>query len=245
MSDMLQLDQVGKRFGGVVALEGISASIQRGELVGLIGPNGAGKTTFFNLITGFQPATSGTIVLAGRLITHLPAHAIANLGVARTFQTSRIFPELTVIENVRIGAGRYAPFWRSMVRTGTVDRQREAEALALVGLEGLAHQRAGALPHGYRRLLEAARLFVRRPELVLLDEPAAGLNDQETVYLTALIRRLRQEGCTVILVEHNLDFVMSLAERLLVLNYGELIFDGTPHAATRDQRVLDAYLGLD
>jgi len=240
-----------KAFLGLVALSQVSFAV-RDTIYGVIGPNGAGKTTLFNLITRVLDPTDGDIFFDGAPITHLPAYAIARLGIARTFQNVRLFAHQSVIENVVIGrtatprpascadcAQRVTPAPRKTARRDAM------QCLDFVGLAAQADQPAGTLPFGRRRLLELARALAMVPRLLLLDEPAAGLNDRETEELAGLIRRLPEQGITVVLVEHNMDLMMSVAERILVLNSGQVLAEGKPNEIRAERKVIDAYLGVE
>jgi branched-chain amino acid transport system ATP-binding protein len=249
---ILEVRNATKAFLGLVALSRVSFCV-RGNIYGVIGPNGAGKTTLFNLITRVLDPTEGEISFGGMPITDLPTHAIARLGIARTFQNVRLFAHQSVIENVVIGTYRNtrAGFLRGLfparsARTEQETARREAmSCLDFVGLTAEAIQPAGILPFGHQRLLELARALAMRPRLLLLDEPAAGLNDRETEDLAGLIRRLPEQGITVVLVEHNMDLMMSVAERILVLNYGQVLAEGTPDEIRAERAVIDAYLGVE
>ena len=248
---VLELRGVSKIFGGLSALSDISFKVQAGEVVGLIGPNGAGKTTLFNVITGCLPLSGGDILYRGRSIRGQSPHKIAANGITRTFQVTSLFPELTTAENVRIGTHLWAchnPF-PALLRTAKF-RQAEAgvesavnERLALVGLTEQRDVLASALSYGDQRRLEVAIALATGASLVLLDEPAAGLNAEETNQLRALVRNLKQAGYTIIVIEHDMRLVMSMCERIVVLNYGCNIFSGTPEGAAADPGVIEAYLG--
>jgi branched-chain amino acid transport system ATP-binding protein len=244
---VLQIDCVSKRFGSLVAVRDVSLTVAKGELRAIIGPNGAGKTTFFNLISGFFPPTSGTITFDGRDITAMAAHERVTLGMARTFQITEIFPELTVFENVRIGAEvaggyRLRP-WISRAEKATI-RDRVMETLKLAGLEGKADRLVGELAHGDQRAAEIATALALKPHLLLLDEPTAGMGDQETYEITQLIQRLhRDNNFTIVLIEHDMRVVFHLADRITVLDQGQLLAQGTPQEIAANDAVQAAYLG--
>lgn len=246
---LLQVDGVTRRFGGLVAVDQVSLELKAGELLGVIGPNGAGKSTLFNLLTGVLPPTAGQIRFAGHAIAGASARHIAGMGVARTFQHVRLRSEMTVLENVALGAyqrGR-AGMLRSMLR---LDRDEEARCLfeaqrqlERVGLSDSADLTAGSLPLGKQRTLEVARALAGDPVLLLLDEPAAGLRYQEKQALAQLLRQLREDGVSMLLVEHDMEFVMNLVDRLIVLQYGQRIAAGTAPEVQANPRVIEAYLG--
>jgi ABC-type branched-subunit amino acid transport system ATPase component len=234
---------LGRRFGGLAALTDVGFRVAPGEIVGLIGPNGAGKTTLFNVISGLVPPTTGSLRLGGRDITGLPAHRIARLGIGRTFQSPRLFPHLTAMQNVMLGA-LFRPRAAASRRTAAGDA---AEALRALEFVDLAH-RAGALaagePTGRRKLVELAMALAARPRVLLLDEPMAGLTPGEVGVAMRLIRRIRDErGAAVFWVEHVMEAIMGVADRVVVLHHGETIAEGPPAAVAADPRVLDAYLG--
>jgi branched-chain amino acid transport system ATP-binding protein len=245
--NVLEIKDVNKRFGNLVAVADVSLTVPKGELRAVIGPNGAGKTTFFNLISGFFPPTSGTIKFDGRDITALATHERVTLGMARTFQVTEIFPELSVFENVRIGAEvacgyRLRP-WISRNEKIQITRQVE-EMLAMTGLEGKAARPVGELAHGDQRAAEIAMALALRPHLLLLDEPTAGMGDQETYDISRLIRRLhRDHKFTIVLIEHDMRVVFHLADRISVLDQGNILAEGTPQEISANEIVQAAYLG--
>jgi branched-chain amino acid transport system ATP-binding protein/branched-chain amino acid transport system permease protein len=250
-SPMLEVLNVGKSFAGLVALNNISFAVETGSIHGVIGPNGAGKTTLFNVVTSVFPPSSGEVRFKGARISGIPAHRVARLGVARTFQNVRLFGDQTVLENVVIGAYRYthaglvtgALRLPSAVAEEVSIRSEAMEYLRFVGLAADAHRKAEILPFGQQRLLEFARALALRPKLLLLDEPAAGLNDSETEQLAKLISLLPGRGITVLLIEHNMGLIMSVADRIVVLNYGTKIAEGDPDEIQDNQEVVSAYLG--
>lgn len=249
---LLEVKNVTKRFGGLAAVSGISMEIDQGELVGLIGPNGAGKTTVFNLLTGVYVPTEGTIHFGGHLMNRRKPYQIVRAGMARTFQNIRLFRQLTARDNVRVAAqlhGRCGLI-SSLCRTPRSlanDRQigqMADELLEVMNLREVAHARAGDLAYGLQRRLEIARALATRPRLLLLDEPAAGMNPQEKVELMDLIRKIRTDfALTVLLIEHDMKLVMGICERIYVLDYGQIIAEGTPDRIRKDPRVIKAYLG--
>lgn len=243
---------LSKRFGGLQAVDDVSLEIRTGEIVGLIGPNGAGKTTVFNLITGLEKADRGELYFRREFITGLPAHRIARRGLARTFQNIRLLRHLSVLDNVKIAYHNHirynlveAALRLPKFRRVEAEIERKArEFLELLGLAELADEPAGGLPYGQRRRLEIARALATEAELLLLDEPAAGLNPAETCELSGLIRRLRDEfGVTILLIEHDMKLVMSLCDRVVVLNFGKVIASGPPAEVRRNPEVIAAYLG--
>ena len=250
LGPLLVVDAVSRRFGGVTAVDDVSFAVQAGELVGIIGPNGAGKTTLFNLISGFVPPSTGRITFAGHRTDGLPVHRIARLGLSRTFQNLRVFPTLSVFDNVSAGAiGAVGfPAWRALVPgVGRTRAQAIAErtwdALRRVNLGDHAQDPAGSLSYGQRKYLEIARALATRPRLLILDEPAAGLNEAETDSLARFIMELNGSGITVLLVEHDMGLVMGICRRVIVLAAGAKIADETPAGVRVDPAVQAAYLG--
>ncbi len=244
---LLQVNGVSKRFGSLAAIEDVSLSIEPGELRAIIGPNGAGKTTFFNLISGLFPPTSGSILFDGRDVTGLPPEERVRRGMARTFQITEIFPELSVGDNVRvaveIASGHRLSPWLSRAARRNVEARVET-LLALGGLADKWRVRVGALSHGDQRAVEIMMALALRPRLLLLDEPTAGMGDQETYDIARLIRRLhRQEGQTIMLIEHDMRVVFNLADRIMVLAEGRPLAEGAPKEIAESEKVQAAYLG--
>lgn len=248
---LLEVSGLTMQFGGLRAVDSVDFHVVEGEIMALIGPNGAGKTTVFNMLTGIYRATAGTISFAGRSLNNLRAFEVTRLGIARTFQNIRLFGEMQVWENVVVGA-------HTQLRSGLLSsvlklpmtrreeravRDRAYELLAFVGLEGMETQRARNLPYGAQRRLEIARALAANPRLLLLDEPAAGMNAQETENLLALIRKLKESDMTVLLIEHDMRLVMGISERIVVLDHGKKISEGTPPEVRADEAVIRAYLG--
>ncbi|MFH0373362.1 ABC transporter ATP-binding protein [Streptococcus sp. A22] len=249
---LLEIRNLTKHFGGLTAVGDVTMELNEGELVGLIGPNGAGKTTLFNLLTGVYEPSEGTVTLGGHLLNGKAPYKIASLGLSRTFQNIRLFKDMTVLENVLVGfANHHKPhLLASFLRLpkyyqSEADLKAKAmELLAIFDLDKDADSLAKNLPYGQQRRLEIVRALATEPKILFLDEPAAGMNPQETAELTELIRRIQKEfGITIILIEHDMSLVMKVTERIYVLEYGRLIAHGTPEEIRTNKRVIEAYLG--
>lgn len=249
---VLSCENVGISFGGLKAVHNFNLTIDEGELIGLIGPNGAGKTTVFNLITGVYTPTEGQIKLAGIPINGQKPHQIVKQGIARTFQNIRLFDHLTVLENLKVaqnkdmnysifsGMFRLGRYWKEEAE----ETDKAIEILDIFDMAKFAYHRAASLPYGAQRKLEIARAMATKPKLLLLDEPAAGMNPTETDELMDTIMNIRNEfGITTLLIEHDMRLVLGICERLTVLNYGEILAEGNPHTIINDAKVIEAYLG--
>ena len=253
MSALLELRDVGISFGGLRAVDELSFAVEQGTIVGLIGPNGAGKTTVFNMITGVYRPSDGEILWQGEKITGAAPHRVAALGVRRTFQTIRLFPEMSVFENVRAGCHLRARqhWWQGLLAMPAQKREEAAlaerthDVLRRLDLGQVADEPATSLPYGMQRRVELARTLVGEPKLVILDEPAAGLNDAESTALNETIFAIRESGVTVLLVEHDMNVVMNVTDHIVVINFGRMIAQGNTEAIRNNPAVIEAYLGSE
>jgi ABC-type branched-subunit amino acid transport system ATPase component len=253
MSAILEVRSLSMNFGGLAALKQVDFAVGDGEIVGLIGPNGAGKTTMFNCLSGFLPPTEGEILFRGATVTHLPPHEITALGMTRTFQTSRVFKRMTVLEHMLVGAHLHqrAGFWAGVFRPGWVAREEgEARAHGLKTLEFFGEDLlpflddyADTLSYANKRRLEIARALVAEPKLLLLDEPTAGMNPHESAAVVQLMRTIQKAGVTVLLIEHDMKVIMGVSDRIVVLDHGEKIAEGLPEEIRRNEAVIQAYMG--
>jgi ABC-type branched-subunit amino acid transport system ATPase component len=250
MTELLRIEGVCKAFGGVQALNECGFDVAQGSIAGLIGPNGSGKTTLFNVITGYERTDRGEVYLNGSKITNLPPDKVFALGIGRTFQLTRVFSRLTVMENMIVAAhhreraGRTGRNFNPFARAGgPATRRRATELLEFTGIEKQAGALAETLSYGQRKLLELSYVLMAEPEIILLDEPAGGVNPTLIGTITDRIRELNRQGTTFLIVEHNMDFVMGLCDRVTVLDYGNAVVSGPPEMIRSDRRVLDAYLG--
>ena len=248
---ILQVRSLRKNFGGVVALDDLGFEVHEGQIKSIIGPNGAGKTTLFNVISGIYPPTSGEVWFQGKNIANVPPHVAAKRGISRTFQNLQLFSNMSVLENVMVGkhCRTGTGFLRSALRLpGAIKEEKKTvvaamELLRFVGLEDSAHREAGTLPFGKQRIVEIARALATEPSLLLLDEPASGLNVRETEETGKLIQRIRDTGRTIVVVEHDMSLVMGISEEVLVLDHGKRIAEGPPRAVQKHPEVLRVYLG--
>ncbi len=250
---MLRLKNITQIFGGLTALEDVSFTVKEGSITGVIGPNGAGKTTLFNVVTGLYTQTQGEVFLGGENISFLNTEELAGRGLVRTFQNVELFRQMNVLENVMVGlhtrskSGIFSCAFKlpGQIREEKNIREKSMEWLEFTGIAGLADVTAGNLPFGKGRLLEISRALAAKPKMILMDEPAAGLNSRETAELALLIRKICQSGVTVVLVEHDMDLVMDVCESIVVLNLGKKLAEGTPREIQENPAVIAAYLGED
>ncbi len=251
MTNILEISNLTKRFGGVSAVNALDMVVHEGEILGLIGPNGAGKSTVFSMIGGFQSPTAGKILFQGRDITGMQAHDVAQLGIARVFQQSLIFGKLSVLENVFVGYHKayQTSQWQRVLRTRGARaeeralRAKASETLEFMGLGPVKHEQARSLPHGFQRALSVAVALATGPSLLLLDEPVTGMNASESKHMTDLIKKIRDLGVTIMLVEHDMKVVMGVCERVVVINFGEKLCEGPPEYVQSHPDVCTAYLG--
>lgn len=249
----LEIEHLTMQFGGLVAVRDVSMSVKKGEIHGLIGPNGSGKTTIFNVLSGYYKPTSGTVLFEGEPISALPAHEITKRGFARTFQNLRLFGSMTVLDNVLVGMGHHGQIgvWQAIFNPVAVRREEKAflekamHLLDLLAVTEYAGDLATSLPYGLQRRVEIARALATQPKMLLLDEPAAGLNDRETAKLREILSQILASGVTILLVEHDMKLVMEACETITVLDYGKKIAEGTAMAVGKDPVVVEAYLGQE
>lgn len=240
---LLEAHSVSKSFGGIAALQTCSITVEEGKISGLIGPNGSGKTTLFNVMTGYERVDAGTIYFQGRSITNLPPDKVFSLGIGRTFQLTRIFPRLTVMENMHVAVQRQSLRGLLSRWSASHEHRRALELLEFVGIARLKDMLAGNLSYGQKKLLEFAYILIAEPQIILLDEPAGGINPTLIHTIAARIRSLNQRGVTFLVVEHNMEFVMNLCDKVMVMHRGTRIAEGTPDEVRKNPVVLEAYLG--
>lgn len=250
---MIEVKEITKAFGGLTALEDVTLSVKAGSITGIIGPNGAGKTTLFNIITGLYTQTSGEVYLNGKNISFFPPEVLARLGLVRTFQNVELFGQMTVLENVMVGlhtkssSGFLSCAFKlpRQIKEEKTIREKSMHWLEFVDIAELAEMRADNLPFGKSRLLEISRALALGPQIILMDEPAAGLNSRETLQLARLIQRIQESGITIVLVEHDMELVMDICETIVVLNLGKKLTQGTPREVQENPAVISAYLGVN
>ena len=246
MNPILKVENLSKSFGGVQALKNVDLALMPNEILGLIGPNGAGKTTFFNIVCGVYRPDQGRVMLDNKDITGLPTHRIARLGIGRTFQIVKPFKNISLERNIlaALGKDRLGGLKPSMLGTGLKSHRGEVKRLLrLVGLEDFIDQKPTSLPLGYQKRMEISRALALQPKILMLDEPFAGLGEEDIAPLAGVIQRLKKEGLSILLIEHNMPYVMELCERLVVFNFGENLCDGPSDSVRNDPRVIEAYLG--
>ena len=243
---LIDVEDVSKAYGGIRALDGCTMSFEDGRINGLIGPNGSGKTTLFNVMTGYEKPDGGCVRFAGDEVTRLSPDRVFGRGIGRTFQLTRIFPRMTVVENLHVASQRGGGFWKELSRWSSPgERERTKEVLDFVGLTRLATEQAGNLSYGQQKLLEFACIIIARPRVMLLDEPAGGVNPTLLRHLASRVRELNAEGITFVIVEHDMEFVMGLCDRVCVMHQGRALCAGPPELVREDPLVLEAYLGTD
>ncbi len=253
MKPILETQKLTKFFGGLAAVNEVDIEVAQSEILGLIGPNGAGKSTFFDLVSGFHPVTGGTIHFEGADITGLKAHKVAALGIGRAFQAATLFMELSVFDNVFNGFHRHyrEPLWKAFFHSAgvrkeeQVTRRRVEEIIDFMGLTDYADRKARNLPHGHQKILGVCIAMATQPKLLLLDEPLTGMHPEETAVMMSVVRKIRDSGITIVIVEHNMEAVMRLCDRIVVLNQGRKLVEGTPAEIARNPEVIEAYLGSD
>ncbi len=253
MKPILETRKLTRFFGGLAAVNDVDLEVAESEILGLIGPNGAGTSTFFNLVTGFHPVTRGTVLFQGKDITGFKAHRIADLGIGRAFQAATLFSDLSVFNNVFNGCHRHyrEPVWKAFLHSRSVrNEEQEArhkvrEIIDFMGLTDYADRKARNLPHGHQKILGVCIAMATQPKLLLLDEPFTGMHPEETAVMMGVVGKIRDSGITIVIVEHNMDAVMRLCDRIVVLNQGRKIVEGPPEEITRNPEVIEAYLGSE